>query len=151
MDEATHIINPEGEVIIIFQNPDEPFAHGNHGETEVEVPELNGPEINGDNYDTAEQPPPDDYYEPVEPPEPFTLQVELDDTHPNETPEEPEHGEATMQNSESHKHEKKCFRIQVSGKHLTLSSPVFSRTLTGGWKEGSLLDRKGPVEITTSH
>ena len=43
-----------------------------------------------------------------------------------------------------------CFRIQASAKHLILSSSVFKKTLTGEWKEGFHLLRKGSVEITTS-
>jgi hypothetical protein len=40
-------------------------------------------------------------------------------------------------------------RIQVSAKHLMLASPVFKKTLTDKWKEGSTFVGTGSVEITT--
>ncbi|KAE8309380.1 hypothetical protein BDV41DRAFT_580579 [Aspergillus transmontanensis] len=40
------------------------------------------------------------------------------------------------------------FRIQVSAKHLILASPVFKKILTGGWKESVTYLKKGSVEIT---
>lgn len=39
------------------------------------------------------------------------------------------------------------YRIQVSAKHLMLASPVFKKTLSGGWEESITLAKKGPVEI----
>jgi hypothetical protein len=42
----------------------------------------------------------------------------------------------------------KCFRIQVSAKHLMLASPVFKKLLGGGWKENATFLQKGSVEIT---
>ncbi|KAK6810759.1 hypothetical protein RU639_013523 [Aspergillus parasiticus] len=68
--------------------------------------------------------------------------------------DEIEHGhvedsEAAKQASDGEEHkDEDCFRIQVSAKHLILSSPVFKKTLTGGWQESFLLLKKGSVEIT---
>lgn len=44
--------------------------------------------------------------------------------------------------------QEKCFRIQVSAKHLMLASPVFKKLLSGGWKENVTFLQKGSVEIT---
>ncbi|OAT01315.1 uncharacterized protein BDCG_17032 [Blastomyces dermatitidis ER-3] len=41
-----------------------------------------------------------------------------------------------------------CYRIQVSAKHLTLASPVFKKTFTGGWKESVNFLESCSVEIT---
>ncbi|KAJ5472054.1 hypothetical protein N7539_008623 [Penicillium diatomitis] len=41
-----------------------------------------------------------------------------------------------------------CSRIQVSAKHLMFASPFFKRLLTGGWKESVAYFQKGSVEIT---
>lgn len=43
-----------------------------------------------------------------------------------------------------------CFRIKVSAKHLTLSSPVFKSLLLGGWKESSTFLDTGSTELIVS-
>jgi hypothetical protein len=49
MEEGTHIIDPEGEVIIIVHNPNAPFAVWNDECTQVEEP-VNSRESLGTTY-----------------------------------------------------------------------------------------------------
>ncbi|KAH8694916.1 hypothetical protein BGW36DRAFT_299995 [Talaromyces proteolyticus] len=63
--------------------------------------------------------------------------------------EGPEKSELATQESDANQDEgRKCYRIQVSAKHLALASPVFKKTLHGGWKESLTFLEKGCVEIT---
>lgn len=207
MSEATHIFDPQGEVIIILQRPDYEFAPWNECETECEPvdPQAKVGEINMSNdvaYDeshegvgrrkrkggkrkkccvrsgsgkpnlTTAEPPSEEPRSkelpskelpveapPVEAPpaeQPIALDEQLE-VYPNATFGNrlenacDRHDKATMQTYGNEEHvEEDCFRIQVSAKHLILSSPVFNKTLTGGWKEGFHLLREGSVEITTS-
>ncbi|KAB8224398.1 hypothetical protein BDV33DRAFT_188356 [Aspergillus novoparasiticus] len=86
MNKTKHVVDSEGEVIIVLICPSYPFAPWNEEKTE-------------DEFEAAEQAP----------------------------------------DGEEHKDED-CFCIQVSAKHLILSSPV--------WQESFLLLKKGSVEIT---
>jgi len=52
--------------------------------------------------------------------------------------------------TEEEAEEEECFRIKVSAKHLTLSSPVFKSLLLGGWKESSVFLDTGSTELTVS-
>ncbi|TQB69822.1 hypothetical protein MPDQ_001312 [Monascus purpureus] len=54
--------------------------------------------------------------------------------------------EVALQEPESDEHMRgDCFRIQVSAKHLTLASPIFKEILSGRWKEGLRMLKKGSV------
>ncbi|OJJ88525.1 uncharacterized protein ASPGLDRAFT_162963 [Aspergillus glaucus CBS 516.65] len=91
MTDKTHVIDEDGEVIIILENANAPFAVWSDNEQDVEIPQE--------------------------------LETKNDETAKNE------------------------YRIQVSAKHLMLASPVFKKTLSGGWKESFNFVNKGSVEI----
>ncbi|KAL3434217.1 hypothetical protein BDV09DRAFT_204892 [Aspergillus tetrazonus] len=138
MDRVTHVIDPNGEVIIVLQNPNAPFA---------EKPVLRWPALAV--YEPATSEPP--VYEPAaeEPAacepvayEPVAYEPAAEEPAAEEpaTEELPELGVAEQL-------DKSCFRIRVSAKHLTLASSFFRKTLTGGWKESTTYLQKGFVEI----
>ncbi|OJJ47790.1 hypothetical protein ASPZODRAFT_158678 [Penicilliopsis zonata CBS 506.65] len=124
MEEATHIIDPEGEVIIILRSAAAPFAPWDE-----EIDEWPADEQTADEPAVAEQP-------------------EEANTDENPIEDCDEEGEASKKGFRSESHiESGCYRIQVSAKHLMLPSPIFKRILTGPWKESHLLTEKGSVEI----
>lgn len=123
MDRVTHIIDPDGEVVIILRNANTPFAELDEDmvasiasqPAEVSTPEP--AEENG--LAPAEQPPEQQAEQPAE--DPIEIAGETED----ET----------------------CFRIQVSAKHLMLASPYFKKLLTGRWRESVAYQHKGSIEL----
>ncbi|THC94074.1 hypothetical protein EYZ11_006444 [Aspergillus tanneri] len=118
ISEPTHVIDPDGVVTIILQNPDAPFAvwddenkepTGHKGNEASVTSQANGTSERvakeGSNSDNADA---DEIY-----------------------------------NSAKDKE----IRYRVSAKHLMVASPVFKKSLTCGWKETDTLQSKGSVEI----
>ncbi|GLA29689.1 hypothetical protein M752DRAFT_337462 [Aspergillus phoenicis ATCC 13157] len=125
MDRPSHIIDPEGEVIIVLRNANSPFAPDDYDDMNEEMNSLKLSE-------TCEGQP---YEQPDE--------KRLAEEQPSETPIEDAHLSETSDG--------KCFHIQVSAKHLIFASPVFRNILTGGWKESVAYLSKGSVEITAEN
>lgn len=176
MDRPTHVIDPDGEVIIVLRNADYPFAEPSenmitHGFNHT------FPEPNNNIWDVAEEithleecmearkptlmekkkkkkkknikvraP-----LEPISPPieEPAVTEEPPATEEPAAVTEEPAAvTEEPAGTGIDEQQEEVCFRIQVSAKHLILASPVFKKILTGGWKESVTYLQKGSVEIT---
>ncbi|OKL63247.1 hypothetical protein UA08_01841 [Talaromyces atroroseus] len=136
MDSPTHVIDPDGEVIIVLQNANSSFA-----ETTEEDVVANGSPHTVTKYDEETSSPTE---EPVDAQE----DVAADEPDPTEktSAEEPiEQPDETGPLPKSP--DKKCFRIQVSAKHLTLASPVFKKLLTSHFKEGITYLQTGSVEV----
>ena len=122
MDRPSHIIDPEGEVIIVLRNANSHFAPDDYDDMNEEMNSFNLSEkCEG---------------QPDEQPD----EKRLAEEQPFETPTEDTHLSETSDG--------KCFHIQVSAKHLMFASPVFRNMLTGGWKESMTYLSKGSVEIT---
>ncbi|GKZ24725.1 hypothetical protein AbraIFM66951_011858 [Aspergillus brasiliensis] len=122
MNQPTHIIDPNGEVIIVLRNANAPSAPDDEEDT---IADMDIDAKSETIEDVEEQP------DEERPAKRQHLEEQLDEHAPlNETPE----GE--------------CFRIQVSAKHMMLASPVLRSMLTGGWKESATYQSKGFVEIT---
>ncbi|EAL89219.1 hypothetical protein KXW98_007327 [Aspergillus fumigatus] len=123
MEEENHIIDPDGEVIIIVHNPNARFAVW-HDENAPAGESAEPQKLDGIAY------------EPMFP----------SDSHSDASNDEPVNGSVgklARIPSEAD------VRIQVSAKHLMLASPVFKKALTGKWKEGSTFVGTGSVVITT--
>ncbi|KAE8396833.1 hypothetical protein BDV37DRAFT_277353 [Aspergillus pseudonomiae] len=162
MNETTLVVDSEGEVIIILICPSYPFAPWSEGKTEDELTkkykkkrkqQITNP-APPDTGEASDDPPGTRRHaEPTA--ESAAVGTQFDGTYTiPSSGDEIEHGhvedsEAAKQASDGEEHkDEDCFRIQVSAKHLILSSPVFKKTLTGGWQESFLLLKKGSVEIT---
>ncbi|BCR96722.1 BTB/POZ domain-containing protein [Aspergillus luchuensis] len=184
MDRVTHVIDPDGEVIIVLQNPNAPFAELSEALTSDNLAYiLPGPSDEIQNSaegikalrnepiktlkkgkkkkkkvsssgrravhhqesapvaPAAEAPAEAPAEEPVDEPAEAPAEEPID-----EPVHEPAEGPAGI--GVTKQLEENCFRIQVSAKHLILSSSVFKKILTGGWKESITYLRKGSVEIT---
>ncbi|KAJ5193344.1 hypothetical protein N7449_009486 [Penicillium cf. viridicatum] len=169
MNQPTHTIDPDGEVIIILRNADLPFApppevieppqpHSGRGKkkkknkkkssairtTPEEAPFFEPavfPEPTPTEGPAAEEP----ILEPAAFPEPTPMEDHVPQQHVAEQPavEEPAVEEEICEPLDEN-----CFYIQVSAKHLIFASPVFKRILTGGWKESIAYLQKRSVEIT---
>ncbi|GMF75137.1 unnamed protein product [Aspergillus oryzae] len=125
MDQPSHIIDPDGEVIILLRNTTLQGPTVEEAvEEAVEVPVDVAVDV------AAEEPVevPVDVAVDVAAEEPVRAQIETDLVRESL--------------------DEACFRIQVSAKHLILASPVFKKILTGGWKESVTYLQKGSVEIT---
>ncbi|PCH07177.1 Hypothetical protein PENO1_013250 [Penicillium occitanis (nom. inval.)] len=75
------------------------------------------------------------------------------DNMPSEVPEVSNQNSTQQSETEEEAEEEAeeaCFRIKVSAKHLTLSSPVFKSLLLGGWKESSTFLDRGSTELAVS-
>ncbi|KAF4256283.1 hypothetical protein KXV25_003434 [Aspergillus fumigatus] len=138
MDRVTHIIDPDGEVVIILRNANTPFAELDEDmvasiasqPAEVSTPEP--AEENG--LAPAEQPPEQQAeQQPEEEPEEQLQQPEQPAEDPIEIGGETE--------------DETCFRIQVSAKHLMLASPYFKKLLTGRWRESVAYQHMGSIEL----
>lgn len=100
----------------------------------------------------ADEPVEESIEEPVEEPidtPPFDEQPDgvLTGTHEGPIREANDGQDAAQQGDNDNDLAERSFCIQVSAKHLTFSSPVFKRILTGGWKESVTLLEKGSVEV----
>ncbi|EQL37997.1 hypothetical protein BDFG_01014 [Blastomyces dermatitidis ATCC 26199] len=186
MNKATHVIDLDGEVLIILRNANDPFAvwdempsfplpesnHGRHSNSDTEAR----------NEHPIEEPPVEE--PPVEEPpveEPPVEEPPVEEPPVEEPPVEVPSVEESMKNMSliiqsdetsnhlfldasnienenrnldvtqiycDHDSPEDCYRIQVSAKHLTLASPVFKKTFTGGWKESVNFLESCSVEIT---
>jgi hypothetical protein len=139
MNHPTHIIDPDGEVILVLHNANSPFAHA----AEDLVP--------GKLYHGIPEP---FKYVPIFSWEPATDEAAAEEPATEEpATEEPATEELATDKAaaESHMHQpmdRRELRIQVSAKHMIFASSFFKKTLTGGWKEGQNFLQKGSVEIT---
>ncbi|GFF90472.1 hypothetical protein IFM47457_08500 [Aspergillus lentulus] len=107
MEEGTHVIDPDGEVVIIVHNPNAPFAVWNDESAQVEEPT---------NSEKSEE-----VAERVDPV--LTLTFDGRSIATNDEPADgPVEGEDGIPS-------KVDVRIQVSAKHLMLASPVFKKAL----------------------
>jgi hypothetical protein len=177
MNRVTHVIDPDGEVIIVLQNPNAPFAELSEALTSDNFTHLLPGLSDGiPNFGWCVVPDPS---EPTQPPfeEPAPEWPVAEETAAEPVEEEPveeepieeepaeeqpaEEQPAEEQPAEEQPAEEQpaelwstkqpaenCFRIQVSAKHLILASSVFKKILTGGWKESITYLQKGSVEIT---
>ncbi|RHZ57294.1 BTB/POZ domain-containing protein [Aspergillus thermomutatus] len=124
MEEGTHIIDPEGEVIIVVRNPNAPFAVWNDESAQA------GTADSQESNNVAET---------------VALVLMSDSAQIDASNDESATGSVEEDSIPS----KPEVRIQVSAKHLMLASPVFKKALSGKWKEGSTFVRTGSVEIDT--
>ncbi|WEW57857.1 hypothetical protein PRK78_003324 [Emydomyces testavorans] len=130
MDESFHVLDPEGDVLLILQSPDEEFAAWSEA-AEAEKctlgkdSEMQGNEKWLTNGTFDEQ----NYNEPGEEPEP-------NPSNPKE--KSPETQETSGQGG---------VRLQVSSKHLRLASPLFRRMFSCGLQEAVKLQSGECVEI----
>ncbi|KAL4938178.1 hypothetical protein BDV06DRAFT_232058 [Aspergillus oleicola] len=122
MREPTHIIDPEGDAIIVLSNANAPFA-------QFEC-DLFHQKVEGNDMKKSRNAP-----SPSHVPEPVEVPVKV----PTEASVEAELASRFADDA--------SFRIQVSAKHLILASLVFKKILTGGWKESAAYQQKGFVEI----
>ncbi|KAI3076350.1 hypothetical protein CBS147339_5184 [Penicillium roqueforti] len=167
MDQPTHIIDPDGEVIIILRDANSPFAQA-PGDT-VAGMTVSYSDHSLQSPAEAIKPPPtysgkqkkkkksrkglrairsssEPVSSPASPPieEPAAEDPAAEDPAAEEpAAEEPAAGEP----AEEQVYEP-LVKIQVSAKHLIFASSVFKRILTGGWKESTIYLQKGSVEIT---
>ncbi|KAL4747020.1 hypothetical protein BDW72DRAFT_209910 [Aspergillus terricola var. indicus] len=149
MDRATHVIDPDGEVVIVLQNPNAPFAElsgalrnepmGGKRKKKDKKKKKKGSTSGWRAVHDPSQP----IHSPFEEPAPEWPAAEEPVAEPTEEPVEEPVAEPAEESPEE-----KCFRIQVSAKHLILASSVFKKILTGGWKESITYLQKGSVEIT---
>ncbi|RAL16792.1 BTB/POZ domain-containing protein [Aspergillus homomorphus CBS 101889] len=145
MDQAIHIIDPDGEVIIVLQNPNAPFAELTDGRTRDSLAYTpSGP---SDEIQNSEESIKASRKEPI-----GTLKKKKKKKKVKEIGLKPKCRIVPNTSESFHlvseKLEQTCFRVQVSAKHLILASSVFEKILTGGWKESITYLRKGSVEIT---
>lgn len=162
MNKATHIIDPDGEVVLVLCNANAPFAVW-------DMPSRAFPESCHDsrshNADTAQEA--DDF------PNEETAQ-EADEFPNEETAQEPataafnfpsdeksnclfidasnrENGSyspGVAQQYSDQDSTRENYRIQVSAKHLIFASPMLKKMLTSGMREGIDFLKTGSVEIT---
>ncbi|QKX64033.1 uncharacterized protein TRUGW13939_11206 [Talaromyces rugulosus] len=150
MDSPTHVIDPDGEVVIVLLNADSPFAEMSEDMFADGYPrtvsELDGEiEYSENHMDPPEPiPPPTEDLSVAEEPIHTEEPVSAEESSPAEWPVEQLVGSGLVPESL----DRACFRIQVSAKHLMLASSVFRKLLTGGWKESVTYSGKNPTEIT---
>jgi hypothetical protein len=149
MDQPTHIIDPDGEVLIHLRHANAPFAPLDQGmafETlalVIEVTKACIPHIDTEAAEAA-------LVEARKDPTPRKggnkkkkKNRKLSNAQPVEAAVDGTVGDEEEQQTETR------FCIRVSAKHLTLASPVFKKQLTGSWKESVAYQDNGSVEITT--
>lgn len=155
MNQPTHIIDPDGEVIVILRNANSPFAQaledrvsrttlpefGQCVQSPAEV--IKPPQTHSRKLTTKckKQQNPKGIWTtreaaslpgPAAFPGPAPIRDPVTEQHVAEQPvvEEPAVEEKICEPIVE-----RCFYIRVSAKHLIFASPVFKRMLTGGWKE----------------
>ncbi|RAL02499.1 uncharacterized protein BO80DRAFT_379015 [Aspergillus ibericus CBS 121593] len=148
MTPPTHIIDPDGEVIIILRNANAPFAQPDEDiiagvasdplkasdSVQSLAAEAGRPGAEGISSTATHAP------SPIE--ESSSASTEEPPAEEQPVEEQAETGSSPESPDED------CIRIQVSAKHLIFASSVFKKTLTGGWKESVTYLQKGSVEIT---
>ncbi|RAO72389.1 uncharacterized protein BHQ10_008401 [Talaromyces amestolkiae] len=122
MEQPTHIIDPDGEVMIVLSNANAPFASEAYI-TEKKV-EKDEDEDEDEDYDKS---------------------TEFGMSEMATSASGVRHNE---QNNDK-KSDLPRFCIQVSAKHLTSASPLFKKAFTSSWKESITFLQKGSVEIIT--
>ncbi|KAL2803057.1 hypothetical protein BJX63DRAFT_440444 [Aspergillus granulosus] len=121
MDRPTHVIDPDGEVIIVLRNANTPFAEPS-GDIITQEFLTTSPGLNNNIEDAAED-------------------------FPTEEPATKESTKESAESTHAEQYDEICFRIQVSAKHVILVSSVFKKMLTGGWKESIAYLQSGSVEL----
>ncbi|KAL2838627.1 hypothetical protein BJY01DRAFT_257973 [Aspergillus pseudoustus] len=198
MDHPTHILDPDGEVVIVLQDANSPFADPEeymdcglleksaYADVEHDTKETGTSEQYNSVGITSDagggrgskkkrrkkktmnkkkatniprEPPPPLTEESVPPPtpspddDPFAQRPAThteDESQPAQAPAadiDNEPGESRIQAGSP---EEECFRIQVSAKHLLVSSAFFNELLTGKWKESVTYLEKRSVEVTAT-
>ncbi|CRG92731.1 hypothetical protein PISL3812_09797 [Talaromyces islandicus] len=142
MDPLTHVIDPNGEVIIVLLNAGSSFAEMSEDKNKKKgcqfvldpleplSPPIAEPAI-------SEDPTPTD--EPILSAEP----VPTGDTPAERAVQQPVETGIVPESLDGN-----SFRIQVSAKHLMFASSFFRKLLTGLWKENVTNLERSPVEIT---
>ncbi|KAL4905062.1 hypothetical protein BDW74DRAFT_178072 [Aspergillus multicolor] len=149
MDPGTHIIDPDGEVMIVLQNANAPFAQPDEATLKGEDSDVLDSGRTGGQDALPKQ---------------FALKVEAKAAGAGagvaqpvaqraapsnrERSKEPQPSPAAVKDRADSNPNSTTHRIQVSAKHLTLASPYFKNVLTGGWKESRTFPEKGFAEIT---
>ncbi|KAL4788609.1 hypothetical protein BJX76DRAFT_344741 [Aspergillus varians] len=169
MNQPTHVIDPDGEVIIVLRNAGSHFVLLDE---EFPVNGVSSPPLNQPRDDVQSPAEasgfPESYREEPEPPRVISKPAAAEPAPEEPTaaeppPEEPTAAELATEEPTTAEPASKdstelgvayeppdedCFRIQVSAKHLILASSVFKKMFTGGWKENIILLQKVSVEIT---
>ncbi|KAJ5378339.1 uncharacterized protein N7496_005748 [Penicillium cataractarum] len=167
MDLITHIIDPEGEVIIILRNANSPFAQltgdaCTHRWLDISQLSFGKPLSSGNSpISQGLTGIPIFNYKPLEPN--LKVQTENRDKRKGKkrrsfaeesaaedfAAEEPPVEATTAEEPVVEGHiDQSCSLFQVSAKHLMFASPFFKRLLTGGWKGSTAYFQKRSVEIT---
>lgn len=119
MDRSTHIIDPDGEVMIVLRNANSPFAHPAENMVTSTLSQF------------------------------LTEHCQKARKSPAESlPEVAAVEDAAVKTQMSESTDSREFRIQVSAKHMMFASSIFKKILTGGWKESETYLKKGSVEVT---
>ncbi|KAI9373347.1 hypothetical protein BJX61DRAFT_533196 [Aspergillus egyptiacus] len=131
MEQPTHIIDPDGEVVIILRNANAAFVEmdGGMAADSESQPSAEPVESSDDRVDSP-------------PTNRSSLEMMMMEKRSSASVSESATGPV------DEPHEKNCFRVRVSAKHLIFASPVFKSILKGGWKEGVAFLQEGSVEIT---
>ncbi|CAI7575171.1 unnamed protein product [Penicillium viridicatum] len=178
MSQPTHIIDPDGEMVIILRNADSSFALALEDTVNgMRIPESGhcvqsppevidpSPEVFGPPQPHSRRPrmkgkkkrkssaiwiPPvaEPLFDPAASPEPAPIKDPAPEQH---IADQPNIEEAAVEEEICEPLEETCFYIQVSAKHMIFASPVFKRILTGGWKESIAYLEKRSVEITAEN
>ncbi|KAL4924506.1 uncharacterized protein BDV17DRAFT_284673 [Aspergillus undulatus] len=172
MHQETHIIDPDGEVIIVLHNTYTPIPEATKKADTDPPPELLGDATPRNSVSPVHEADLAPLYSRKgkkkkkkkkrhtisraygDLPRPDSRACERPTEDPIPGPSEehvPEFVEAAVSEPIEEPTEEasgRIFRIQISAKHLTLASPVFKQILTGGWKESVTLLQKGSVEIS---
>lgn len=139
MSQTTHIIDHDGEVVIVLLNANSPFA----GIVDLSSsPPEYGSETQSSVSESTEVT--DDPNSPIlsaETKKKLGEQGILQHTSASGAPSLYDNA-ADCQADDS-----PIVYIQVSAKHMMLASPVFKAMLTGGWKESAQFSQKGYVEV----
>ncbi|KAJ0426156.1 hypothetical protein BJY00DRAFT_307658 [Aspergillus carlsbadensis] len=154
MDDPTHIIDPNGEVIIVLRNanmrPNTILPKKVQPPRTLKSPLVEGDNQKGDDEETTGT----DGIGMRENLEHFSTAGEADVAEAAEKQEDvvEQAGDNALQTEKSpsptEDRTTEVYRIQVSAKHLILASPVLENLLTGGWRENMTLLEKGSVEVT---
>lgn len=121
----SYVIDPDGEVIFLLEDANAPFAVWDADKISKLTPKK-----------------------PVKKPAKKKLKLDNTKVSLQNSPNQGEiisHLRAPPQKNQEH------IRIQVSAKHLTLASPVFKKTLSGGWKESDIFAKKGSIELVIQY
>lgn len=150
--EIDHDLDFEGDVLLVLQNPNEPFAVWDKREDwELSRPKPPGTESLGIQYYKSEDPAWKANFLCLNESMPETQDTPDTQTMP-ETQETPERGEPQQKKLKSN-HESVAVagtevRFRLSSRHLILASPYFRAMLTGPWEENC--SRTGSMYTTTA-